>query len=79
MLQDLAKAISITALRVWKNSIGKGEIKDFFKGGGMKEGGDYLKRRGGDKYPLQTMARLPLLAPTSNYKVSLEPWLIVIM
>ena len=25
------------------------------RGGGVKEGRDYLKRRGGDKYPLRTM------------------------
>ena len=36
---DLAKAISITTFTVWKNNIGKGGIKDFFKeGGGIKEG-----------------------------------------
>ena len=43
MLRDLAKAISITTFRVWKNNIGKGEVcvcggegggvKDFFKEG----------------------------------------------
>ena len=39
MLWDLAEAISIFAVRVWKNDIGKGGIKDFFKEGGIKEGG----------------------------------------
>ena len=38
MLWDLAEAISITTFRFWKNNIGKGGIKYFFKGG------DYLKR-----------------------------------
>ena len=38
-LWDLAKAISITTFRVWKNNIGKGRIKDFFKGGGLFEKG----------------------------------------
>ena len=47
MLQDLAEAISITALRVRKNSIRKGEIKDFFKGGGMKERGGLFEKGGG--------------------------------
>ena len=57
MLQDLAEAISITKFRVWKNNIGKGwGIKDFFKGRGIKEGGDYLKKGEGDKYPLRTMS-----------------------
>ena len=55
MLRDLAEAISITIFRVWKNNIGKGGIKNLFKGGGKsKKRGDYLKRDG-DKYPLRTM------------------------
>ena len=33
-LRDLAEAISITTFRVWKNNIGKGGLKIFFKGGG---------------------------------------------
>ena len=42
VLQDLAKATSITTFRVWKNRIGKGGIKDFFKGGGglFEKGGE---------------------------------------
>ena len=63
-LRDLAEEISITTLRVWKNNIGKGGIKDFFKGGGIKEGGDYLKR--GDKYPLRTMLLQILQSRTIN-------------
>ena len=55
MLRDLAKAISITTFKVWKNIIGKGGIKDFFKGGGIKEGGG-LFEKGEDKYPLRTMS-----------------------
>ena len=46
MLWDLAEAMSITTFRVWKNNIGKGGgrvVKDFLKGDGIKEGGDYLK------------------------------------
>ena len=36
--------------------LGRGGIKDFFKGRGeSKKGGHYLKR-GGDKYPLRTMS-----------------------
>ena len=35
-----------------KNNIGKGGIKDFFKGGESKKGG--LFEKGGDKYPPQT-------------------------
>ena len=46
MLRDLAEAISITTFRVWKNNIGKGGIKDFFKVGEAKKQGDYLKSRG---------------------------------
>ena len=50
MLWDVAEAISIATFRVWKNNIGEGGIKDFFKGGGgggsKKGGGDYLKRGG---------------------------------
>ena len=49
-LRDLAEVISITTFRVWKNDIGNGGIKDFFKGGG---GGN--QRRGVNKYPLRTM------------------------
>ena len=44
-LWDLAEAVSITAFRIWKNNIGKGGIKDFFKGGNQRRG-DYLKREG---------------------------------
>ena len=39
-LHDLAEAISITTFMGWKNNIGKGGIKGFFKG----EGGN--QRRG---------------------------------
>ena len=46
--------LHITTLMVWKNNIGEGGIKDFFKeGGGIKEG--ELFEKGGDKYPLRTM------------------------
>ena len=41
--QDLAEAISRTTFRVRNNDIGGG-IKIFLKGGGIKEGRDYLKR-----------------------------------
>ena len=46
MVRDLVEAISITTFRVWKNNIGKGGIKDFFKGGGIKERGLFEKGEG---------------------------------
>ena len=57
MLPDLAEAISITTLRIWKNNIGKGGgIKDFFKEDRIKEKGmGRLFEKVGDTYPLQTM------------------------
>ena len=52
-LRDLAEPTSITTFKVWRNNIGKEEIKDFFKGRNQRRG-DYLKR-GGDKYALGTI------------------------
>ena len=63
VLRDLAKEISITTFSVWKNKIGKGGIKYFFKGGGIKQGGAggggggrIIWKGEWDKYPLRTMS-----------------------
>ena len=45
-LWDLAEAISITTFRVWKNNIGKGGVKDFFKGGGVNQRNGGLFEKG---------------------------------
>ena len=59
--------VHITTFRVWKNNIGKwlggGGIKDIFKGGGVKEGGD--------KSPMRTMLENKTTILSSIYNLGL--------